>query len=87
VEQAAAPAATYERIRRAMQGKRNRDGGGLHCHVWLGYEQEVEEDDDADKRARTSVTQRERRRARRLRLRMIGPAHYAARGRRARLSG
>jgi hypothetical protein len=61
VEQAAAPAATYERIRRAVQGKRNRDGGGLHCRVRLGYEREVEEDDDADKQAQTSATQRETR--------------------------
>jgi hypothetical protein len=55
--------------------------------VRLGYEREVEEDNDADKRAQTSATQRERRRARRLRLRVVGPAHYATRGRGVGLSG
>jgi hypothetical protein len=64
VEQAAAPVATYERIRRAVQGKRNQDGGRLHYRVRLGYEREVEEDDDADKRAQTLVTQREKERCR-----------------------
>jgi hypothetical protein len=62
VEQAAAPAATYERVWRAVQGKRNRDGGKLHCCVRVSYEQE-EHDDTAYMRARRgSDTEKGRRR-------------------------
>jgi hypothetical protein len=79
VEQAAAPAATYERVRHAVQGKRNRDGGGLHCCVRVGYDQE-EHDDTAYMRARRGSDTQKGRRTWWL-VASAGPARYAARGR------
>jgi hypothetical protein len=83
-----ASAATYEeRLSVGCKATRRRGGGGFHQGVRLGHARGKEDDYDGAKRARMSATQRERRRARRLRLRMVGPAHYAARGREAGLAG
>jgi hypothetical protein len=82
-EQAAAPTATYEG-KLSVRCKATKVGAASDStvDVRLGYEWEKEDDDVVVARARDgSDTKKRRRRARRLRLRTVGPAHYAARGR------